>query len=119
MVFERRSGLELHVLENLRQGHEKIAYLAHRFAEAHHFRQDLQCRQQAITRRREIRQDDMARLLAADIEALAAHMFRHITVAHLGARQRQIFSGQKPLEAEIGHDGGDQSATLQQSTRRP
>ena len=49
-------------------------------------------------------------LLAADIEAVLAHMLDDIAVADRGARQRQVQALQIALEAEIGHDGGDHAA---------
>ena len=52
----------------------------------------------------------MAGLLAADIEAMRAHVLDDIAVADLGAVQLQADAGQEALEAEIGHDGRDDAA---------
>jgi hypothetical protein len=49
----------------------------------------------------------MARLLAADIEAVLAHMFEHVAVADGRALERQADALKMPLQPEIGHDGGD------------
>ena len=87
-----------------------MADLAYRLSGAHHFGQHLQGGHQPIAGGREIRHHDMARLLAADIEPVLAHVFDDITVADLGARQRQLHFGEMAFEAEIGHDGGDDPA---------
>ena len=47
----------------------------------------------------------MARLFAADIEPVRAHVFDDVSVADLGAVQREPLVGEMALQAEIGHHG--------------
>ena len=61
----------------------------HRLAGRDDARQHLQRRDQAVAGRREIRQHDVAGLLAADVEAVLAHVLDDVAVADLRARQRQ------------------------------
>ena len=52
----------------------------------------------------------MARLLAADIEAVGTHVLDHVAVADLGAVELQVQAAEETLEPEIGHDGRDHAA---------
>ena len=52
----------------------------------------------------------MARLLAADIVAVLAHMLDHVAVADRRAREAETEALQIALEPEIGHHGGDDAA---------
>src|SRR3546814_7057302 len=49
--------------------------------------EDLQARDEAVAGGGVIRQDDVPRLLAADIVAVAAHRLQHMAVADPGAQQ--------------------------------
>ena len=49
----------------------------------------------------------MAGRLAADIVTVLAHVLEHVAVADRRAHERQLQRLQMPLEAEIGHHGGD------------
>src|SRR5690606_10658293 len=69
LAFERLAARELDVLEDLRHRLEPAADLTGRTVHALDRSKDLQGADKAIAGRREIRQHDMARLLAADIEA--------------------------------------------------
>ena len=68
---------------------------------------------------RVIAEHDMARLLAADIEAVVAHMFDHVAVADRCAGQRQALRRQEAFEPQIGHHGGDQPAPGETAMRVP
>src|SRR4029453_19573382 len=46
----------------------------------------------------------MARLLAADVEPMAAHMLHHIAITDLGALEGELLAGEEPFKPEIGHD---------------
>ena len=96
----------------MRQRLEQVAHFAHRAAAALHFRQHLQRRQQPVAGGREIRQHDMARLLAADVIAVPPHMLDHIAVAHPGADQRQFLGVKIAFEPEVRHDRGHKSAAF-------
>ncbi len=61
----------------------------------------------------------MARLFAADIEPVRAHVFDDVSVADLGAVQREPLVGEMALQAEIGHHGRHQSAACQPAGLMP
>ena len=66
-----------------RQGLEGIADITDTLAAApHNHFENLQRRDQAITRRGEIRQHQMATLFAADIKTMLAHMINHVAISH-------------------------------------
>ena len=90
-----------------------MADFAGRPAVAADHRQHLQRRDQAVAGGGEVGQDDVAGLLAADIEAVLAHMLADIAVADRRARQRQAVAAEIALQAEIGHDGGDDAVPAQ------
>ena len=52
----------------------------------------------------------MAGLLAAEVFLLCPHGFRDVAVPDLGAAEGQAEAGKEALQAEIGHDGGDDAA---------
>ncbi len=57
-----------------------------------------------------VAEDDVARLLAADVAALLAHALDDIAVADRGAVQLEAVALEVALEPEIRHDGGDDAA---------
>ena len=52
-----------------------------------------------------IGEDDVPRLLAADIAAAAPHLLEHVAVADLGSQELQPGLAELPLETKIGHAG--------------
>lgn len=68
-IAERSTVPEAHILQYLRQRLEDVRRLAGRLALFRQHRQHLQRRNDAIARRGEIVEDDVAGLFAADIEA--------------------------------------------------
>jgi hypothetical protein len=105
-IFERLAAAVAHVLEHLRQRLEAVADFRHRLVLFHH-RQHLQRGDKAVAGRGVVGQDDVAGRLAADIVAVLAHVLEHVAVADRRAHQRKLQLLQMPLEAEIGHHGGD------------
>ena len=59
-----------------------------------------------------IGQDDVARLLPADVAALLAHFLENVAVADPGTNELQAFRFEPALEPQVGHDGCDQGAAL-------
>ena len=55
----------------------------------------------------------MAGLLAADDVATSQHFFENVAVADGGAGERNAFTGEDALEAEIGHGSGDDAIALE------
>ena len=107
------------VLQDLRQRLEAIADLAHRLAALRHHGEELKRGDQAVAGGREIRQHDMARLLAADIVAVLAHMLDHVAVADRRALQTETEVLQIALEPEIGHHRGDDAAAGEPPAPQP
>src|SRR5207253_78302 len=95
------------ILHDLRHGLEAPADLARRASVALDHRQHLQRRDQPVSGGGEVRQDDVARLLAADIEAALAHRLADITVADISAEEAKVETAEITFEPEVGHDGGD------------
>ena len=108
--LQRRAVGVAHVLQDLRQRLEALAHLAHRLAGADHHRQHLQRSHQAVAGGGEVRQHDVARLLAADVVAVLAHVLHDVAVADRRARQRQARALEVALQAEVRHDRGDDAA---------
>ena len=60
-------------------------------------------RQQAVTRGGVRERDHVARLLAAQLGAVAAHGLEHVAVADVGHDRRAAHRLERPLQAEVGH----------------
>ena len=106
-----REGLAVaHAARTLRHRGEQAADFARRPSGLDDRGQNLQRRDQAVAGRRIIGEDDVARLLAAEIAAESAHLFDDIAVADRGAVQLDVLAVEKALEAEIGHHRRHQRA---------
>ena len=81
------AAVEADVLEQLRQRLELAQQLARRRFGLDQRGKHLQPGDQPVAGRRMIGEDDVARLLAADVAAALAHLLEHIAVADLGAEQ--------------------------------
>ena len=93
LLLERLAAVEADVAQHLRQRLEDPADLARPAAGAENDGQNLQGGDQAVAGRRVVAEDDVPRLLAADVEAVAAHVVDDVAVADLGALQ---VSGREP-----------------------
>src|SRR3546814_17542310 len=100
-VVERLATLEADVLQQLRHGIEAVEHLAGRCAGLDDLAEDLQARDEAVAGGGVIRQDDVPRLLAADIVAVAAHRLQHMAVADPGAPQVQALGRELAFEPEV------------------
>ena len=58
-------------------------------------------------------EDDVPRLLAADVAAALSHALQHIAVANLRTQKLEAGGAQLPLQAKVGHDGGDDAVALE------
>ena len=119
-IVQRRALLEAHILQHLRQRLEQMRRLADAGFPS--------CASTASTCSAAIspspvveksRQDDMAGLFAADIEAALVHLLQHIAVAHRGARQRQVQRSQITIQPGIRHHRADHAAALELAAFRP
>src|SRR4029450_3452152 len=106
IVEGRAAILVAHALQDLWQRLEAIANFADRPPALRDHRQELECGHETVARGREIRQDDMPRLLPPDIVAVLAHMLDHVSVADRRAREPKLDALQIALKPQIGHDGG-------------
>ena len=82
-------------------------------------RQHLQRGQQAVAGGGEIGQDQVAGLLAADVQSMRPHVLGHVTVADLGPMQRQPTRAEETFQSQIGHHGGDDAIAAQLSRLLP
>src|SRR3954454_16332717 len=90
-----------------------MADFAHRATHLVDHAEKLHRREQPVAGRGEIGKDDVAGLLAPEIEAVLAHMFEHVAIADGGARQRQADRAGPPtyVRARRGRGGGGAQAT--------
>src|SRR5690606_26586303 len=102
-ALQRRAARKAHILEYLRHRLELAAHLADRLAGALDAGEHLQRRDESVTGGGKVRQHDMAGLLAADIEAVCAHVLHHVAIADLCAMKGKAEVAHVALEAEIGH----------------
>src|SRR5690606_17161768 len=89
-----------HALEHLRHRLEPAADLAHRAAEALDNGEDLERGHETVARGAVVRQDDVARLLAGDMEAVRTNVLDDVAVDDAGARHRKAEAGKIAFEAE-------------------
>ena len=61
----------------------------------------------------------MARLLAANVAAGLAHALGDVAVADAGAQQAERVALEEALQAQVGHDGGDDAAAAQPAVGVP
>ena len=107
LVLEGLAALVADVFEDLRQRIEQMADIADGALEFADHGQHLQGGDEAVARGGIIRQDHVAGLFAAEIVTVLAHMFEDVAIADGGAGQSEADAAEIALEAEIGHDGGD------------
>jgi len=104
--FERRLGFDLHVDDGLgivlETGDEGIEA-----ALEGDERSDFDGGEKAVAGGRVFEKNDVARLFAAENVAAFEHFFEDVTIADIGAGERDIFSGEDAFKAEIGHGRGD------------
>ncbi len=99
----RRRAVDAHVFENLRHACEHVRRLARRHAFADDHRQHLKRRDEPrLPRRREIAQDDVAGLLAAEVDPVLAHGIDDVAVADRGAQKLEADGAEEALEPEVG-----------------
>ena len=118
-IIQRLIVFVPHILKDLRQRLEAIAHLADWTAALDDHGQDLQRRDKAITRRREIRQNNMPRLLAAHIVSVLAHMLGDVAVADRRSRHAKSEVFDIPLKSEIGHNCRNDTATGEPAAPQP
>ncbi len=118
-MVERLAGLVAHAGELLRHLVEAAADLGHTQARLLDHGEKLQGRHQAVAGGGVVRQDDVARLLAADVEALGPHRLEHVAITHGGAFQRQPERSEIPFQSKVAHHRGDQSVAAQVTAQVP
>src|SRR5262245_58636545 len=101
-VFERLAALVAHVLEHLRQRIETVPHLRNRQVLPLHHGKQLKGGDAPVAGGGEIGKDDVAGLLAADIEAMLTHVLEHVAVADRRTFEREAESVEVALEPEIG-----------------
>ncbi|MPN39441.1 hypothetical protein SDC9_186969 [bioreactor metagenome] len=70
---------------------------------AHHRRQHLQARHDAVTSGGFVQQDHMTRVFGTDTPAFFLHFFQHIAVANFRPSKRNTQLFQRQLEAHVAH----------------
>ena len=82
-------------------------------------RQHLQGRHEPVARGGIVGQDDVPGLLAADVEAVLAHVLQHVAVADRGAHHRQAEPLDVAFEPEVRHHRGDEAALAEPPVLHP
>ena len=75
-------------------------------------RGDFDGREQTIPGRTVLEKDDMPGLLATEHVAAAQHFFENIAITDGGARQRDVFLREDPLQPEVGHGSSHDTVAL-------
>ena len=101
------------VEQHLRIGGEVGGEIGERAAGQRHRAQHIERRAQAIAGEQIVREDDVARLLAAEREAALAHLLHHVLVADRRADQLDAERLERELEADVAHHGRDDRVTAQ------
>ena len=97
--FSRDPDIEQHLREAL----EVARQLGEHALLAAHDGEHLERGDQAVARGVVVEEEDVARLLAAQVVAAAAHGLDHVAVADLRAHQAEPQALERPLEAEVAH----------------
>src|SRR5262245_33403089 len=118
-ILQRLTAAVAHIANDLRQRLEPVADLRNWLIPLLDHGKQLQCGDKAITGGRKIRQDDVARLLAANVVTMLAHIFEYIAVANRRADEGQVELLQIPLEAQVGHHRADDARLAEQTILGP
>src|SRR6185295_10811953 len=118
-IAQGRAVLEAHVVENLRRRLEDVDGFAGGAAFLGQDREHLKRRDQSVAGGNEVGKDDVAGLLATDVEAAFAHLLDDVAIAHRRAHEIQVLALQIALEADIRHHGADDAAALELAGFRP
>src|SRR6185437_1336486 len=118
-VAERLAPAQPHILEKLRRRLENVSGLARRPVLFGKHRKHLERRDQAVARGDEIAEDDVAGLLAADIETAFAHFFDDVAVADGSAHQLEVLFREIAFQPDVRHHGADDAAALQLAAPNP
>ena len=111
--------METDAAQKLWHWREQPADLTRGFATFDDHGKDLQRRDQSVARGREIGQDDVAGLFAADIQSDLTHALRDVAVAHLGTVQRKPSAGEVAFKSQVRHDGRNHCVAGQSSRGCP
>jgi hypothetical protein len=79
--------------------------------------EELKGGQEPVSRLGMVHEDDVARLLAAEIGAKAPHLLQHVAVPDARPRHLDAERGEGPLETEVGHHGRDDDAALEHAAQ--
>ena len=109
----RRFLADAQVDQDLRELGHHLPEFAQALVGVHHDPQNLKGGDQPIPCGGEIAENQMATLLAADVQVVGQHFLQNISVADLGADDLAAGLPQRKVEAEIAHYGGDQRILFQ------
>src|SRR3569832_630970 len=104
-IVERLAGAIAHGLQNLRQRVEAAADFRYRAAKLLHDRQHLERSDEAVAGGGIVRQDNMARRLAAEIVTTRQHPLEHVALANRRTKEFDALAFEETFETEIRHHG--------------
>ena len=105
--LDRHLLFDADIFQYLRQALHAAAQLGNLGLFGNHDLKDVQCRQDPVAGRRTVAEDQVTRLLAAEVVVAAQHFFHDVTVANSGAFELCADALEGDLEAHIAHDGTD------------
>jgi hypothetical protein len=106
---------EADILQDLGHRFEEVRGLAGAPAGFGEYGKDLQGCDQTVAGRGKIAEHHVARLLAAHVVAMLAHVLDHIAVTDGRAHELQLHAVEITLEPEVRHHGGHDAAAAQQA----
>ena len=115
--FERLLLAHLHVDDDLRKDLEIGGELVDGFAGAGDQIEHDKGGEQAVAGGGQMREEDVAGLLAAEGRVVLLHLFQHVAVAHRRAQHADAAALERGFEAHVGHGGGDDQIACQHAAR--
>ena len=78
-----------------------------------HDAQNLECADDPVTGGCEIPENNVATLLAAEVELLFHHFFDDVAITHFGAHHSSGLRGKRFIKTKIAHHRGDDCVLLE------
>ena len=105
--IERLLLAHLHIDDDLRENLEIGGELVDGFAGAGDEIEHDERREQAVAGGGQVREENVAGLLAAEGCIVLLHLFEHVAVAHGRAQHANAAALERGFKAHVGHGGGD------------
>src|SRR5205809_5179952 len=114
---DRRLRLHGDVPEDLRELGQAPGERGERLARLRGDAEQGERRENAVARGGVVEEQEVPRLLAAEVRAEALHLLGHVAVPHLGLDDADARGVERLVQAEVGHDGRDDDVPLEPTAR--